>query len=230
MFEKWTTYQTVHDLEKAGAQPWRSMSENQRRSRVSIGVIDDQPFSPQQNLERLGYRITYLGDPQAVDVVVPHHVILCDLQGVGRAFGGNMQGAFFIDEIKKNYPEKVVVAYTGGTSNLLISREASKLSDFFLKKDATIEEWRDKLDDAIVELLDPHRLWNRQRSTLVSRDIDTLSILKIEDAFVRSVLERNSSDNSPFVQYVNSGKTSKDVRAVVTSMIASGLYALLVGA
>lgn len=229
LFEKFRPYRTVQELEQANVLNWRSLSENQRRSRVSIGVIDDQPFAPQPNLERLGYRISFLGDPQAVDVVVPHHIVLCDLQGVGRAFGGNMQGAFFIDEIKKNHPEKIVIAYTGGTSNLSISREANKLSDYFLKKDATIEEWRDKLDEAILDLLDPIAVWNRQRMELVSRNIDTFSILKLEDQFSKSILEQKGGDKSPFVSYVNSVRTSQDIRAVVTSMIASGLYAILTG-
>jgi hypothetical protein len=60
--------------------------------------------------------VTLLGDPSNVDAVVPHNIILCDVQGVGHSLDSKKQGAFLIREIKAHFPDKYVIAYTGGSS------------------------------------------------------------------------------------------------------------------
>lgn len=229
MFDRWLSYQTAPLLERPEYQVWRSLNDRERRTKVIIGVIDDAPFAPKQNLENTGYRISYLGDPQSISAVLDSHIVLCDLQGVGRSLDPNKQGAFFIDEIRRNYPEKYVVAYTGGGMNLNISRDALRAADYFMRKDANIDEWRDKLDQMIIKLLDPYQIWQRQRVALVNKGIDTLSILKLEDSFVRSVHNREPVSSSSFVRRLNSPSTTGDVRAILQSLVASGLYSLITG-
>jgi hypothetical protein len=216
-------------LERPEYQVWRTLNDRERRAKVLIGVIDDAPFAPKQNLENTGYRVSYLGDRQSISAVQNSHIVLCDLQGVGKALDPNKQGAFFIDEIRRNYPEKFVIAYTGGGMNLNISRDALRSADSFMRKDANMDEWRDKLDEMIVALLDPYKVWQRQRMALVGKGIDTLSILQIEDAYVSSVKNKQPADSSNFVRRINSSSTSGDVRAVLQSLVASGLYSILTG-
>ncbi len=227
MFGKLRDYEVALSLNRPEFQIWRSMTDRERRAKVVIGVIDDRPFSPRENLENTGYRIKILGDPQSISVVEGCHIVLCDLQDVGTALNPDKQGAFLIDEIRRNYPEKIVGAYTGGGMKPAISREAFQRSDFFMKKDAITDEWRDKLDAFIVKLLDPVEVWNRQRDVLVHKRIDTLTILKLEDAFVRSVKGRESVQYAGFTRAVE--ESSGDVRAVVQSLIASGIYSILTG-
>lgn len=100
--------------------------------------------------------MTLLGDPSTVDAVVPHNIILCDVQGVGHSLDSKKQGAFLIREIKAHCPDKYVIAYTGGSMNQTLTREAIQNSDGFLKKDEIIEEWTEKLDDVISKLLNPY--------------------------------------------------------------------------
>ena len=164
-----------------------------------------------------------------MQAVEPCHIILCDLQGVGHALDPQKQGAFFIDEIKRNYPEKFVVAYTGGGLNQAITRDAMQSSDVFLRKDSMIEDWRDKLDTLIVKLLDPFQVWERQRIALVHKGVDTLVILKLEDSFVRSIIAKEPVENSRFANNLKDTKINGDVRAVLQSLVASGLYSLLTG-
>lgn len=230
MFERWLSYETAPSLERPEYQIWRTLSDRERRAKIIVGVIDDSPFQYKQNLENTGYRVSFLGDPQSINVVQDSHIVLCDLQGVGLSLDPRKQGAFFIDEIRRNYPEKYVIAYTGGGLNLNISRDALRSADSFLRKDANIEEWRDKLDEMIVKLLDPAQVWQRQRLALVNKGVDTLSILQLEDAFVRSIRQRQPVGNSQFVRMINSRGTPGDIRAVLQSLVASGLYALLTGA
>jgi hypothetical protein len=217
------------ELRNSDLQAFRTLKPTERRGRISICVIDDSPFEPKRNLENAGYRITFLGDINTIEAVTNHHIVLCDLMGVGTALDQKKQGAFLIKEIKKNFPEKYVVAYTGGGLNQLVSREAAAAADAMIKKDADIEQWVDTLDGFINKLLGPYVVWQRQRLALVEREIDTRTILELESAFVESILEKRGANGSKFEKFLQSGKVSQDVRAILQGMIASGLYALLFG-
>lgn len=189
-------------------------------------MIDDQAFTPHANLKNIGYQIETLGDVTAIDRVQPFQIVLCDLQGVGTALDSRKQGAFLIREAKRNVPEKLVIAYTGGGLNQALSREASSDADYLLKKDADIDDWVDVLDGFISRILNPYKVWQRQRTVLVDREVDTLAILKLESAFVRSIQGRGPNGNNIFKDYV-ANELSGDARAIVQGMISSGLYTLL---
>lgn len=77
-----------------------------RRSAVAIGVIDDEIFAPQTNLQSYGYKITPIGDLKQLSEVAAYHIVLCDIMGVGRHFDKSMQGASLIAEIKKELSRK----------------------------------------------------------------------------------------------------------------------------
>lgn len=229
MFGLIAGYRLASELKSAGYQRAQAKSLKERRSMVSIGVIDDSPFTPKGNLEALGYRVALLGDPGNLDAVKDHHIILCDLQGVGQALGGETQGAFLIREIRENFPEKYVVAYTGGAINQSITRDAMQVSDAFLKKDADIETWVEKLDSIIQKLLDPYHVWQRQRKALINKEVDTKTVLVLEDTFVRSIAAKTERNRNKFSSLVASSNVGEDARAVVRSLIASGLFRLLTG-
>jgi hypothetical protein len=128
-------FHIANELRDPKFEAFRSLSNKDKRAQVKIGVVDDQVFTPQvftpkSNLENSGYKIDYLGDISSVDKIAPYHITLCDLQGVGTALDAKKQGAFIIREIKRNYPEKFVVAYTGGGLNQTISKEAAMIPIF----------------------------------------------------------------------------------------------------
>lgn len=222
------TYRLAEELKSADFRLRGRKSAQEKRALVSIGVIDDEQFQPRVNLENLGYKVTVIGDPNSLDVVKPHEIVLCDLQGVGKSLDNRRQGAFIIREIRRNYPHKFVIAYTGGTQNAQLTREATAAADAFVKKDADIETWTSKLDSIIDELVDPYKVWIRQRMNLVSIEADTLTILKIEDAYVRSVQARSSDSQNPLVQTLQDTSMSGDVRAVIQGLISSAVFKLFV--
>lgn len=124
------------------------------RGRFPIVLIDDKEFTPINNLRRYNFNITQFNDLQSMDAVSRYPIVLSDLLGVGLSFGPRLQGAQVIKEIKKNYPDKYVIAYTGGGSSE-ISELAISFSDQYLKKDADIEEWCELLDEAIMQISNP---------------------------------------------------------------------------
>jgi hypothetical protein len=226
MFERFLTYRQIDDLEKAQRTNAATKSDLERRALMPIAVIDDEPFTLQNTLKNNGYDIHVLGDIKTLNEVENYNIILCDLQGVGRHLNEKNQGAYLIDEIKRNHPEKFVIAYTGGAVDDAVTIRANESADYFLRKDADVEEWRDKLDRIIEFLSNPVLVWRRQRFALIDSDVSTMDILKLEDAFVRSIDMRNQNH---FLQLSEKSTVGADARAIAQSLIASGIFKLLVG-
>lgn len=107
------------------------------RSRFPIVVIDDKDFTPMKNLQRYNFSVTHFDDISSIDSIYRYPIVLCDLHGVGASLGSRLQGAQVIREIKKNYPEKYVIAYTGDGSSEM-TEVAISYADAYLKKDVGI--------------------------------------------------------------------------------------------
>lgn len=199
-----------------------------RRNAVPIAAIDDEPFSPQTSLTSFGYNITQLGDIKRVSEIEKYPIVLCDLMGVGVHFDKTSQGATIIQEIKKNYPAIIIVAYTGASLGSVQARAAKDLSDAVIKKDDDNQEWISTLDSLIDRAIDPHSVWKRIRQSLVTSDIDTKDLLILEDAYVRSVLAKDGSFKI-LRGVLGSLNLKGDVRSIVQSIIGSAIYALIFG-
>lgn len=161
-----------------------SLNKTALREIVPIAIVDDRDFPALNNLQHNNFNIRYFQDVSSIDVLKDYAIILCDLQGVGTQLNENLQGAHLIKEIKRNYPEKVAIAYTGGTSNSAIARQAGQFADRFLKKDADIDEWLEVLDDFILEVINPVIVWKKFRMRLMDYDISPWQLLELEDAYV----------------------------------------------
>lgn len=196
-----------------------------RRS-INIAVIDDQPFLPEQNLKSFGYSIESIGDLKTLQEVRRFPIVLCDLMGVGHRFDGNRQGASIIEEVRTQYPSIIVVAYTGSSMASAQMRHAKQFADVTIRKDVDISEWKAALDPLVTKARNPAYIWDRVRLRLVEMEVDTKDILILEDAYVRSVLNKDSSGKR-----ITSGLQQLDVagdaRAVVQGLISSAIFALL---
>ena len=86
------------------------------KRRFDIGVLDDEPFVQANALRAHGFRIVELGgDIKSVEQVASYPIVVCDIKGVGRAFGSKYEGAHVLSEIRKAYPDKYLIAFTGMT-------------------------------------------------------------------------------------------------------------------
>lgn len=200
-----------------------------RRNAVPIAAIDDEPFSPQTSLSSFGYNIIQLGDIKRISEIEKFPIVLCDLMGVGAHFDKTSQGATVIQEIKRNYPAILVVAYTGSSLGSPQARAAKDHADLVIKKDADNLEWTSTLDSLIDRAIDPHAIWTRIRRSLVAADIGTKDLLLLEDAYVRSIISRDKSF-SGLRKVVSSMNLKGDTRGIIQSIIGSAVYALIFGA
>lgn len=224
MFERFLSYRQIADIESRQSLYSAISTDRSRRSKVPIAIIDDEPFTAQQTLTNHGYDVRPIGDPKSLSEIENFNIILCDLRGVGQNFDKKNQGAYLIGEIKRNHPEKFVVAYTAGAENDEMSLRANRDADIFIRKDADIEEWRDKLDDLIDRLCNPVIVWRRQRDALVRNNVATLDILRLEDAFVQSVEIGRPQNFANRAARLNLGP---DARAIAQSLIGSGILWLI---
>lgn len=221
-------FQVASDLTDSELNRIRSPFVSRKRQSVKIGIIDDQPFEARQNLRSHGFDIEEIGDIKNVDEIADFQIVLCDLMGVGVFFDAGDQGASLIREIRRNFPDKIVAAYSGssGTQGLVI--KARDMADAFIKKDADIETWVDKLDQLIDVASDPRKVWSRVRQQLVAENLDTRQLVVLEDAFITSI--RKQDKNFSLLRSVASADKVGGVASnIIQNMVAGGLLALLLG-
>lgn len=160
------------------------------KSNIEVAVLDDRPFAPREALLIHKFRVVELGpDIRSLDQIATYSIIVCDVDGVGKAFGSSLEGAHLVAEIRKAYPDKFIVAYTGLTYSLPMTN-ALAAADKRLEKDAHIEVWVQTLEAGINEVLNPRSRWIRMRRALLERGLELVDILKLEQAFIMSVRER----------------------------------------
>lgn len=200
---------------------------SQKRKAFRILVIDDEAFSYIENLERNQFDITHVSDITAISTVEPYHIILCDLVGVGKKLNPILQGAHIISEIKKSYPEKITIAYTGGPNNDLMIN-SMKVADNSIKKDASIEDWCDILDDSILQLANPVSVWKKYRIRLLDAGVSPAELLYLEDDFVKSFESSPRAFGSALTQRSVKLNLGKEARTLVNSLVSNALFYLLV--
>ena len=177
----------LHDVEIRFQRAGMLSSPADLRKKVKILAIDDQNFPPEKNLSNSGFDVEVFSDIQRISDAGPFPIVLCDVNGVGTSLSEDTQGAYVIDEIKKTYPDKIVVAYTAGSAASKIVSAAKQRSDYYIRKDASIEDWRDLLDDRIRDLCNPIFVWKRERIRLLNAGIELEELLEIEQAILSNL-------------------------------------------
>lgn len=161
---------------------------------VEIAVLDDNPFAPKESLLNHKFRVIELGpDIRSLDQISNYPVIVCDVAGVGRAFGSNLEGAHVVTEIRKAFPDKFIMAYTGMTYSLAMTN-ALTVADKRMEKDASVEAWVQTLEFGINEVMNPRNRWIRMRRALLERGVELFDVFKLEQAFIKSVKQRSPNE------------------------------------
>lgn len=188
------------------------------RSQFPIAIIDNDPFPYTKELRAHGYSPTELGDINDFRAVAEYPIIACDIMGVGSNFGGSFQGAHVLGEIRRRYPSKFLIAYSGGTFGATYKKYWD-MCDVFLRRDGGFEQWVGTLDTAIVALGNPVAHWLRIRKILLDSDTSAFEVFLLEEAYIRSILNEDTYDLSKAM-----GKVRKTTAAgEVFDTIADGL-------
>ena len=161
-----------------------------QRENVKIALIDDEPFQGLERLQRNDYKIKQFEDISDISAVSEFEIVLVDIDGVGKALSEKYQGAFILQEIRKRYPYKIIIAYSSKTFDASYNKYF-KNADFVFRKDQTTEQWVENLDQAIVFAIDPLYQWKKLRDYLLINDVKLVNVLKIEDNFVKCILRKD---------------------------------------
>ncbi len=195
------------------------------RSVVPILCIDDEGLEYEQIIRTHGFNIRVLNDIQDIKAVKEYPVVICDIQGIGKSFASKYQGAHIIEEIKRHYPEKIVIAHTGQKHDARYNK-FFLMADLMLPKDIDSDEWIDNLDSIIRKVIDPIEQWKRMRDYLYKQDISTRNVYLLELDYIKSILTKNKSTlaNSKTLKALN-----PDVRGVIQGFVASLIFKMVIG-
>jgi len=194
------------------------------KSKTEIAVIDDNAFAPRDALLAHKFRIVELGpDIRSVDQVSTYPIVICDVGGVAKAFGSPLEGAHLVAEIRKTYPDKFLMAYTGLTYSLGITK-ALTAADKLVEKDASVEAWVQILEAGISEVVNARSRWKRLRQALLEREVELFEVFKLEQAFIKAV-QKNQPNY--LAEVAKSSAVSSEIKDLVVKFSATAVASLI---
>ncbi|WP_336766949.1 hypothetical protein [Pantoea ananatis] len=203
----------------------KSENKDQRKLRQNhdMAVIDDEPFAQATNLKNAGFQIVEVGDISNLKIIESYPIIICDIQGVGKAFGSSVEGAYVISEIRKQYPDKYIIGYSTNSFNMGYQPYINK-SDVSLLKVNTTEDWTQILDKAINIISDPKSRWIRMRKEILESGVELQDVLNLEQAYIKSVLEK---DAQPLTEECRGTELDSRVKDLMSSFITTALAEII---
>ena len=195
-----------------------------KRHEVPVAIIDDEPFPYTSAIRKHDFNVKEIGDIKDINAVHSYSVILCDIKGVGKSFGSKYEGAHVIEEIRRYYPSKILIAYTSHQFDPTYNKFFN-LCDFTLKKDIDSDDWVTSLDKAVRMAQDPIAQWQKVRMSLLNHDINIFDLVKLEDAFVKKMLNIDKNFNFDKI----SKNLPNDAKQIVLNFASSLIFKALIG-
>lgn len=127
-------------------QPIDKPSDQNRTSDIQKGVhilfIDDEEFQVVQMLKNDGWKaVSRIDDPNSIRAqeIIDSDVIFVDIIGVGKALGFKNQGIGLAAEIKRRYPLKRVVIYSGEEKHSVFDSDLHAVDNWLPKNAEPIQ-------------------------------------------------------------------------------------------
>lgn len=159
---------------------------------TQIAIIDDQVFPKGDALRNHGFNIIELCDIKSVDQVANYPIVVCDIRGVGQSLSSDLEGAHLISEIRKSYPDKFLVTYSGAQFDITYN-EPLRVVDASIAKDAPTEQWVSVLERGVEKVTNPKERWIRLRQTLLDRNIEIHGVFSLEQKFIKAIEAKDAS-------------------------------------
>lgn len=195
------------------------------RSLVPILCIDDQGLQYEGIIRNHGFNIRVVKDIEDIKSVSDYPVVICDIKGIGRNFGSPFEGGHIIDEIHKNYPDKILISFSGHQFDARYNKFFN-LCDYVLTKDIDSDQWVSILDETIKKVTTPISQWKRMREFLYEQGVSTRKVFELEQEFIQAMI---SKDKTKFATKKTLENLSQDTRTVLTGFVSSLLFKLVVG-
>lgn len=198
-----------------------------RRNLEILFIDDDEELPVIEILRRLKFNIDHKTDISTLNDVAAYDIILCDIRGVGKEFGSPQEGAYLIKEIKKLFPNKIVIAYTGSTYDPNYN-ELLTYADNVVTKGTSIDVWTNLLDSEIQKSIDPIEQWTKVRNALLEKNISISIVQDLEAAYVKAIQSKSFDSFEKLAENYNDNDSGA-IKLIVVSIMKSILVKLIVG-
>ena len=139
------------------------------RPKIKVAIIDDQAFPYLRALEAEGCVVRVFDDystkvrqrnqkPKIIELS-SYDVIVCDVHAVGALIFPGSEGISGIEDVRKKYPLKVIVAYTGDPGAILTKLKRQDTLDKTFAKDWSVDEFLFNFREVIDIFVKPKNRW-----------------------------------------------------------------------
>ncbi len=177
---------------------------NPQRNNVKICVIDDNGID-ENKLKKMGYNnVTAIKEYVNKEIIKPFDVVVCDINGIGNEIDPKRQGIAVALDIKKVYPEKIVILYSGENPIDYDENLDFKTSniDGFIKKGISTKDFVDQLDIYCSPFWNPIDAWKFAEKNLRDEQTPNKIIAYLEHIYVKSI-EKNKNYVNMYVEKNN---------------------------
>ena len=196
-----------------------------KRNVADILCIDDQGLKYEGIIRHHGFSIRVLNDIEDIRQVSDYPIVICDIKGIGSKFNSPFEGGHIIQEIKKHYPQKIVVAFSGHQFDARYNKYF-KMSDYVLTQDIDSDEWIEVLDEIIKKITCPIEQWKQMRQYLINKNVPLKTIFLLEQEYIQAMQQK---DATKFAKEKTIKILPSDVRAIIQSFVASLIFKLVIG-
>jgi len=210
---------SIHDLNTASYQ-----LSKPRRIDIPMIMIDDEEVPKLGDIRHHGFNLSHFKEIEQIDSVNGFEIVLCDIRGIGKKFHSKFEGAHVISEIRRVYPFKVIIAYSAYTFDPTYNKYF-KLADDIIKKDLDIDEWVERLDNAIELSINPVYKWEKIKLFLQTQKISPLDLVKLEDEYVRLFEKKLKIGSFPSKKVKNN--LNEETKQVLQSFVTSVIFKLI---
>lgn len=150
--------------------------------KARVAFIDDEELTHVDRLRNEGYNITHFSDIENIDDFIrkEYHVIILDIQGVGKHLTPTKQGWGLLKYIKDEYPHIVVIMFTGADWSITQYKELANMADDFIGKDLEYLDFKSKLDDGIRKAFSFDYHFEIEKRNLISKIGNADTIIEIK--------------------------------------------------
>jgi len=147
-------------MDKAGGWIKKKFAKNSAHSIEEIKkltqvlFVDDEDFSARLNTIRsAGWNVKQVSDVTNFDSedIKSADIIFMDFNGVGKTLTPKEQGIGLIKSIKKRYPEKFIVFYSG-YAGFIPGHEVHSIADAWIDKHADPFVYVDQIEEAALKI------------------------------------------------------------------------------
>lgn len=147
-----------------------------------IALIDDDEVSHVRRLQNEGYNITDYHDIDEIDSFVKkkYHVVILDIQGIGKTISTTSEGWGILKYLKNEHPHIVVIMFTGADWSITKYKDLADRADDFVGKDLEYLDFKFKLDNAIRKAFSTNYHFNIEKKILAQEISNAETFEKIQ--------------------------------------------------